>query len=132
MTEIRNKGIQNIEKKIRILRRIFIIGIILIIIGFCGTIGTMVRIIQIVKETDEIENLQERYQRQIENERELDALWVYDCFFFSLTCVGGFCVIIGNHYKKFSELREAYRNQLEVDTLEEGTEQPLTFYVNKK
>jgi len=129
--EVHDREIQKIENKIRIFKRIYILGIILTIIFFCCMAVFMFRINQLRDELNELDResdeitIEEHRQRLDEINQELDRFWIYNFIIMMLMFIGGTLFTIGNRYKKFQELRESYIGQSEIGT-------KLSFIVDSK
>ena len=106
MENIHNKKIQNIEKKIKILNGLLIVGIIISIIGVFGLITTMIRIGELQQELDK---QQSDMQRLSEIDQELDEIqnnnWIFGISLF----MGSPIFIMAFDFKRrFSKLKESY------------------------
>ena len=122
MTEIQEREIQKIEKKISNLKLIFIIGIIICIIGLVGLIITIFRTTQIQQELDQLdreldekpfselteEYRQEHEQRIDDMNQELNTIMIYNFIFGTLLFVGPLMSITTfNHKRNLLKLIES-------------------------
>ena len=126
-----DRKIQKIERKIIILKRVFIVGIILIVISFCCMAALMYRISQLQNELNEMDResdeitIEEHLQRLDESNRELDTFWFYNIISMSFFWAGITLQTVGYRYKKFNKLRKSYLRQSEGGT-------KLSFIVEEK
>ncbi len=112
MGNIYNKKIQSIEKKIKFLNVLLIVGIIILIIGILGLITTVIRINELQQELDKRES---DMQRLSEINKELEEInnknWI---FMISLFIAPPIIFMAIDYKRRFSKLKESYLDQYET------------------
>ena len=109
MGNIYNKKIQSIEKKIKFLNVLLIVGIIILIIGILGLIITVIRINELQQELDKRES---DMQRLSEINKELEEINIKNWIFMISLFIGPPTIFSALNYKRrFSKLKDLYLDQ---------------------
>ncbi len=112
MGNIYNKKIQSIEKKIKFLNGLLIVGIIISIIGVLGLVTTIIRINELQQELNKHES---DMQRLSEINQELDEIHIKNWIFIISLLMGPPIFSTAFNYKRrFSKLKESYLDQYET------------------
>jgi hypothetical protein len=126
------REIRKIDKKIRNLKRIFIVGIIISIIGLCGIAAIMIKTGQLMQELEENDNkgfsnwTEEDDQRLSDIDRELDLMLIMNFIFGPLLILGPILAMSAfSHKRNFLKLRESFLNPPKTGDLE--TRDELSF-----
>ena len=119
------REIRKIDRKIRNLKRIFIVGIIISIIGLCGITAIIIRTGQLKHELEENENkgfsnwTEEDEQRLSEINRELDLMLIMNFIFGPLLALGSLLAMSAfSHKRNLLKLRESFLNPPKTGDLE--------------